>query len=130
MKKTFLLGLSTLWLFGAIHWQSDFQSAYQKSLQSGKPLFLFIERKSPPCRWCKRMKKTTLSDPAIASYIDTHFIPVKVAREEGDFPKELYPRYVPTIYVIQKQKVIKTIVGYWSPKDFQSDLKDIERSLE
>ncbi len=130
MKRVALLLATTLTLFGAIHWQNDFQSAYQKSLQTGKPLFLFIERDNPPCHWCERMKKTTLSDPTIASYIDTHFIPVKVAREEGDFPKELYPRYVPTIYVIQKQKVIKTIVGYWSPKDFQSDLKDIERSLK
>ncbi|MRI58025.1 MAG: hypothetical protein C6H99_00790 [Epsilonproteobacteria bacterium] len=129
MKKLiiFLLAIAS---FAAIEWQNDFYKAHEASLKSGKPLFVFIERHNPPCRWCQLMKKRTLGDEEIANYINENFIPVKLVREKRDYPKELYPKYVPTIYVIKGQKVIKRVVGYWPKSDFLSDIEDLKRALE
>ncbi len=73
------------------------------------------------------MKTTTLKDPQIANYINEHFIPVKLERNTDEYPDELFPQYVPTIYIIKDDTIYKRIVGYWPKKDFQSDLKDFER---
>ncbi|BCD61778.1 hypothetical protein NitYY0826_C0641 [Nitratiruptor sp. YY08-26] len=129
MRKILILILASLTLFASINWYTDFNKAYQESLATNKPLFVFIERLNPPCQWCHKMKTTTLKDPKIIDFIKKYFIAVKLDRDTSDYPDELYPRYVPTIYVIQKEKVIKRIIGYWSKEDFWSDLKDIERTL-
>lgn len=127
MKKIVLL--LPLLLFGQIEWISDFNKAKQLAAQTHKPLFVFVQRSIPPCRWCEKMKHTTLKDDTIASYINSHFIPVLVDKNSLSYPQELKPRYVPTIYIIQNNRIIKTVVGYWGKKDFQSDLEDIKRIL-
>ncbi len=130
MRKVFILLWSVLSLFASIQWYEDFYKAHQESLKSGKPLFVFIERHNPPCRWCQLMKRRTLSDEEIANFINQNFIPVQVVRENRNYPKELYPKYVPTIYVIQGDKVLKRIIGYWSKEDFLSDIEDMKHLLK
>ncbi|BCD68493.1 thioredoxin family protein [Nitratiruptor sp. YY09-18] len=129
MKKVFLIVTIALSLFAQITWQNDFEKAYKESLESGKPLFVFIERRYPPCKWCERMQRTTLADQNISNYINNNFIPVKLEKSTSSYPSELYPRYVPTIYVIKGEYVIKKIIGYWNKNDFWSDLRDVERLL-
>ena len=127
MKKIMLF--IPLLLFAQIEWLTDFTKAQKLSIQTNKPLFLFVQRSLPPCHWCEKMKHTTLQDKTIASFINSHFIPVLVDKNSLSYPQELKPSYVPTIYIIQKNRVIKTIVGYWNKRDFQSDLADIKRVL-
>ncbi len=128
MKKILLLMVS-LSLFASIHWIDDFDAAYAKAKKVHKPLFVFIHRLYPPCHWCERMERETLDDANISHYIDAHFIPVKLEKSTSFYPEELTPKYVPTIYIIQGDKVIKTIVGFWNVNDFASDLADVERIL-
>jgi len=130
MKKLLTLIILTLSLFASIEWQTDFAKAFTQAKEQNKPLFVFIERHDPPCRWCQLMKRTTLSDEEIVNYINKNFIAVRLVRESSDYPDELYPNFVPTIYVITPdERIIKKIVGYWPKEDFQSDLLDIERAL-
>ncbi len=129
MKKIVLLLFAALSLFAAIDWRTNFDKAYKEAQEAHKPLFVFIERRHPPCHWCEKMKHTTLSDANISNYINEHFIPVKLEKSTSIYPDELYPNYVPTMYVITGDKVIKTIVGYWDVHDFSSDLADVERYL-
>ncbi|MRI83654.1 MAG: hypothetical protein C6I00_04465 [Nitratiruptor sp.] len=125
-----------LWLFGlfsslliASTWYTNFDEAMAKAKEEQKPLFIFFERKNPPCRWCQLMWEKTLQDPKIASFIGRKFILLRLAREEGGYPQELYPRYIPTITILDPQgKRLQTIVGYWRPQDFWSDLEEFERA--
>ncbi len=130
MKRIVFFFLTAISLF-ALEWHKDFGEAYKTAKKEQKPLFLFIERSDPPCHWCENMKKRTLANPRIASFIQTNFILAKVDKYSDCYPAKLRPRYVPTIYIIdpQKDKVIKTIVGFWQPKEFQSDLDDVTRLL-
>lgn len=127
MKKLILF--VPLFLFAQIAWLHDFQKAKKLSKQTNKPLFVFIERTVPACQWCEKMKHTTLEDENISDFINSHFIPVLVDKNSPNYPQALRPRYVPTIYIIQNNRIIKTVVGYWGKKDFQSDLADIKRVL-
>jgi len=131
MKKIIAFLLLTLTLF-ALEWQSDFKKGYELAKKSDKLLFLFIERLNPPCHWCQKMKKRTLANPQIAQFLQKNFVLVKVDKYSTNYPRELYPKYVPTIYIIdpKREKVIKTIIGFWSPQDFQSDLDDVKRLLK
>ncbi len=45
-----------------------------------KPIFLSIGYSS--CHWCTVMEGEAFSDEAIADYLNTHFLPIKVDREE------------------------------------------------
>jgi len=38
------------------------------------------------CGYCKKMNKTTFIDPKVVTYLNTHFVSIKV---DGDSPKEL-----------------------------------------
>ena len=131
MKASALLSLLFTSLL-ALEWHEDFKSAYALAKKEHKPLFLFIERVNPPCHLCENMKKRTLTNPKIAAFIQKHFILLKIDKYSGNYPQELYPKYVPTIYVIdpQKEKVLKRIVGFWHPKEFQSDLDDVKRMIK
>ncbi|NPA04437.1 MAG: DUF255 domain-containing protein [Epsilonproteobacteria bacterium] len=131
MKRAFLtLFIVFTSLTAKVEWREDFKRAYEESLKNNKPLFVFIWRENPPCRWCNLMKKKTLNDPEISTYINEKFIPVMVVKGKDNYPSELIAPYVPTIYVIFKDEVIKRVVGYWSKEDFKSDLRDIERALD
>lgn len=130
MKKLVSFIILCSALLASIQWRTDFDAAYQESLQANKPLFVFIERRHPPCRWCEKMKHTTLSDANISNYINSRFIPVKLEKHTSIYPEELYPKYVPAMYIIVGDKVIKSIIGYWDTSDFSSDLADVERYLQ
>ncbi|BAF69643.1 thioredoxin family protein [Nitratiruptor sp. SB155-2] len=130
MKKIlgFILS-SSLLVASSIKWQHDFQKAYDLALKEKKPLFIFIERVVPPCRWCHKMKTTTLQDPEIAQFINQHFIAVILDRDTSEYPDDLFPQYVPTMYVLKEGTIIKRIIGYWPKEDFWSDLEDVKREL-
>jgi len=51
---------------------------------SKEPRKFMVDVYTDWCGWCKRMDATTFSDGAIASYVNTHFYPVKFNAEMKD----------------------------------------------
>lgn len=66
---------------GLVNWLS-LKEAQEKNKTLNKPFIIDIY--TDWCGWCKHMMKTTYSNPAIASYINTHFYPVKFDAETKD----------------------------------------------
>ncbi len=60
-----------------------------------KPVFLSIGYST--CHWCHVMAHESFEDPAIAALLNTHFIPVKVDREERPDVDKVYMTYVQTM---------------------------------
>ncbi|MEL6490441.1 MAG: thioredoxin domain-containing protein [Cyanobacteria bacterium J06621_3] len=56
--------------------------------QTSRPIFLSIGYSS--CHWCTVMEREAFSDNAIAHYLNTHFLPIKVDREERPDLDSLY----------------------------------------
>lgn len=63
-----------------VNWYPWGEEALNRAKQEDKPIFLSIGYSS--CHWCTVMEKEAFSDPTIASYLNQHFIPIKVDREE------------------------------------------------
>ncbi len=63
-----------------IDWWSWTKEALETAKSHNKPIFLSIGYAS--CHWCTVMEGEAFSDLAIADYLNTHFLPIKVDREE------------------------------------------------
>jgi uncharacterized protein YyaL (SSP411 family) len=63
-----------------IDWWSWSEEALETAKSHNKPIFLSIGYAS--CHWCTVMEGEAFSNLAIADYLNTHFLPIKVDREE------------------------------------------------
>ncbi|MEG4073955.1 thioredoxin domain-containing protein [Microcoleus sp. Pol14C2] len=63
-----------------IDWWPWCEEALETARSENKPIFLSIGYSS--CHWCTVMEGEAFSDRAIAQYMNSHFIPIKVDREE------------------------------------------------
>ena len=63
-----------------VDWYPWGAEALQKARLSDKPIFLSIGYAA--CHWCHVMAHESFEDPAIAAYMNEHFINIKVDREE------------------------------------------------
>ncbi|NJO44066.1 MAG: thioredoxin domain-containing protein [Cyanobacteria bacterium CRU_2_1] len=63
-----------------IDWMPWCDEALEKAKQDNKPIFLSIGYSS--CHWCTVMEGEAFSDLEIAEYMNAHFVPIKVDREE------------------------------------------------
>ncbi|PSN20283.1 thioredoxin domain-containing protein [filamentous cyanobacterium CCP5] len=71
-----------------IDWWPWCEAALDAARQQNKPIFLSIGYSS--CHWCTVMEGEAFADPAIAEYMNAHFLPIKVDREERPDLDSLY----------------------------------------
>lgn len=63
-----------------IDWWYWCDDAIETARRENKPIFLSVGYSS--CHWCTVMEGEAFSDPAIADYLNAHYLPIKVDREE------------------------------------------------
>jgi uncharacterized protein YyaL (SSP411 family) len=63
-----------------VDWYPWGEEAFKRARTEDRPIFLSIGYSS--CHWCHVMERESFADPLIAAYLNTHFIPIKVDREE------------------------------------------------
>ncbi len=59
-----------------IEWQEWDIDLFKENRYSDKPIFLWVANRG--CEWCNRMQNESFSDPDIAEYLNSNFIPVKI----------------------------------------------------
>lgn len=74
--------------FQEIDWYPWGAEALARAKLEGKPIFLSIGYST--CHWCHVMARGAFSHPAIAAYLNEHFIAIKVDREERPDIDRLY----------------------------------------
>jgi uncharacterized protein len=75
-----------------IDWWAWCDEALAAARSQDKPIFLSIGYSS--CHWCTVMESEAFSDTVIASYMNTHFIAIKVDREERPDLDSIYMQAV------------------------------------
>jgi thioredoxin-related protein len=105
-----------------------------------KPRKIFVDVYTDWCGWCKRMDKTTFTDPQVVKYVNENFYAVKMDAEDknniifkGKVFKYNQPReandlaimllngqmsYPTTVYLDEKLNVIQSIGGYVDGSQF------------
>ena len=63
-----------------VDWWPWCDEAFDKARQENKPIFLSIGYSS--CHWCHVMEREVFENETIAAYLNTHFVSIKVDREE------------------------------------------------
>ncbi|MDQ6739773.1 MAG: thioredoxin domain-containing protein, partial [Actinomycetota bacterium] len=63
-----------------VHWQPFGDAAFAQSRDRDVPVFLSIGYAA--CHWCHVMAHESFEDDVSAEYLNAHFVPVKVDREE------------------------------------------------
>ena len=63
-----------------VDWRSWGEQAFAEARRLDRPILLSIGYST--CHWCHVMERESFEDLEIASYINAHFIPIKVDREE------------------------------------------------
>ncbi len=66
---------------GAINWMT-----WDEAIKANEkaPKKIFIDFYTDWCGWCKKMDKTTFSDPAVADYVNKNFYAVKFNAEQKE----------------------------------------------
>jgi uncharacterized protein YyaL (SSP411 family) len=63
-----------------VDWYPWGDEAFERARTEEKPIFLSIGYAA--CHWCHVMERESFEDEQIAAFLNTHFVPVKVDREE------------------------------------------------
>ena len=63
-----------------VDWYPWGSEAFDKARSEDKMLFVSIGYAT--CHWCHVMERESFEDPNLAEYLNNHFVPVKVDREE------------------------------------------------
>ncbi|MBO1436905.1 thioredoxin domain-containing protein [Meiothermus sp. CFH 77666] len=63
-----------------VDWFPWDEEAFAKARSEHKPIFLSVGYAT--CHWCHVMERESFEDPEVAAILNTHFVPVKVDREE------------------------------------------------
>ncbi|MCH7810160.1 MAG: thioredoxin domain-containing protein [Chloroflexi bacterium] len=65
---------------GEINWREWGDEAFREALDAGKPLLLSLS--AVWCHWCHVMDETSYSNEGVISYINQHYIPVRVDNDQ------------------------------------------------
>ncbi|MCZ6806508.1 MAG: thioredoxin domain-containing protein [Deltaproteobacteria bacterium] len=63
-----------------VNWYPWSEDAFERAKRENKPVFLSIGYST--CHWCHVMERESFEDEEIASFLNRHFIAIKVDREE------------------------------------------------
>ena len=79
-----------------VNWSPWGQEAFEKAKSEDKLLLVSIGYAT--CHWCHVMERESFEDPEMALYLNKHFVPVKVDREERpDVDKSTWMHYTPLV---------------------------------
>ena len=75
-----------------VDWFAWNDEAFEKARSENKPIFLSIGYST--CHWCHVMERESFEDAHVAEYLNTHFISVKIDREERPDVDKIYMMFV------------------------------------
>ena len=78
-----------------VDWRPWGPEAFEAARQQGKPVFLSIGYST--CHWCHVMERESFESIEVAEYLNTHFISIKVDREQRPDIDEIYMTAVQVI---------------------------------
>lgn len=115
LTLTMVLGLSVGFSQGKVAFhEGTWQEAFAQAKKENK--HVFVDAYTDWCHWCKVMDKETFTDPAIADYLNSEFIPIKMDMEKGfgiDVAMKFRVRAFPTtLYFNPDGEILHKVPGY------------------
>jgi len=95
-----------------------YKEAFSVAKKTNKPVFILFTTKH--CRWCKKLKETTLKESQIVDALNADFIVLLLDKNQSPYPSKYRVSAVPAVYITDKnEEVFTSIVGYHkNPHDY------------
>jgi thioredoxin-related protein len=96
----------------------DYQEAFNVAKKENKAVFILFSTKY--CRWCTKLKETTLKDSKLKSRLEKEFIVLFLDRDKDNYPDKYKIKAVPVVFMTDKnEEIFTSIVGYHKdPEDY------------
>ena len=75
-----------------VDWHAWDEEAFAEARRGDKPIFLSIGYST--CHWCHVMERESFEDEKVASFLNAHFVSIKVDREERPDVDRIYMTFV------------------------------------
>ena len=75
-----------------VDWYAWNEEAFEKAQREDKPIFLSVGYST--CHWCHVMERESFESEEVAKYLNSHFVSVKVDREERPDVDKIYMMFV------------------------------------
>jgi uncharacterized protein YyaL (SSP411 family) len=113
---------------GKVNWALSYSSAQQLAEKEGKLIFVDIGLTTcPPCRY---LAERVYTDPKVANYINSHFIPLFYLADRDRVPLPVanyFTGSTPTIMFIKPNgELFTSFIGARPPAQFLEILKRVE----
>ncbi|MEY3090915.1 MAG: hypothetical protein RL113_1231 [Pseudomonadota bacterium] len=124
--QTFQSKESNLSAFEKLTWETDIEKAFSRAKKEKKNVMLLIQ--DPRCKWCKKMKEETLSDPRVQEKLKAYIL-LKAERKDQKTVKKIeeFTGAIPSFYFMQPDReIFESVIGYFQAEDFLQFLVEIE----
>jgi len=75
-----------------VDWYAWGEEAFARARRENQPIFLSIGYST--CHWCHVMERESFESPAVAAFLNQHFVSIKVDREERPDVDKIYMTFV------------------------------------
>ena len=109
-----------------LSWYAEIDGAFELARKEDKDVLIMVGEEG--CRWCKKMKKRTLSDPRIQQKLEKYIL-VSVRRSDKDAVAKLseFDGNIPSFFFMKSDgELIEPVVGYFDADDFLQYIEEIE----
>jgi thioredoxin-like negative regulator of GroEL len=106
----------------AIRWQTDLKIAHEISLELNRPMLVVFD--ADWCSYCRKMERTTLSEPKLISQINNDFVPVHLSLDDhGRIAEILEVKRIPcTVALSPRADLLGRLTGYVGLKQYGDSL--------
>jgi len=97
---------------------SNYKEAFIVAKKRNRPVFILFTTKY--CRWCIKLKETTLKEQEIIKRLNSEFIVLLLDKSHSEYPSKYRVTAVPSVYITDKnEEIFTSIVGYHkNPHDY------------
>lgn len=97
---------------------TNYEKAFKVAKDENKVVFILFS--TTYCRWCTKLRDTTLKDAEIVKRLNRNFIVLLLDKNHSKYPSKYKVKAVPAIYLADKnEEIFTSIVGYHkNPNDY------------
>lgn len=113
-----------------IKWAKDFKSGVEEAKKANKPIYFLSSNHS--CRYCIKLKTTTLKDEKIIKELNDNFISIVTYSDDGDYmPESLWRPGTPASWFLlpSGEPMYQAVMGAVDAKEFAQMLKTVKEEF-
>ncbi|MCF6340712.1 MAG: DUF255 domain-containing protein [Sulfurimonas sp.] len=114
-----------------INWAKDFKSGIEEAKKKNKPIFFLSSNHN--CKYCIKLKKTTLKDKKVIQKLNYSFVSIVTYSDESDYmPEELWRPATPASWFLlpNGDPMFQPVMGAVETRNFLEMLENVKKEFD